>query len=142
MLWVKAFHVIFMVTWFAALFYLPRLYVYHAMATDSIGIERFKIMERKLYSGIATPTAVITILFGIWLISFNPAAYMHMGWFHLKLSLVFLLIIYHIYLGVLLKKFRLDRNKHGHVFYRIINEISLLLLMGIVISVIVKPTLG
>src|SRR5579872_5398879 len=100
--WVKAFHIIFMVCWFSGLFYLPRLFVYHAMATDTIGIARFKIMERKLYYGIATPNAILTILFGIWLVSFNPEGYMHMMWLQLKLGLVALVVLYHIYLGVLL----------------------------------------
>ena len=101
MLWVKAFHIIFMVTWFAGLFYLPRLFVYHAMATDRVGIERFKIMERKLFFGIATPGAVLTILFGIWTLSYNLHGYMQMGWMHAKLGLVALLVLYHLYLGKL-----------------------------------------
>jgi len=128
-----------MVTWFSGLFYLPRLFVYHAMAADSTSIERFKIMERKLYFGIATPGAIFTILFGVWLLSSNMHGYMHMVWLHIKLGLVALLIIYHGWLGKLLFDFRKDRNKHGHVFYRIINEIPVLLLAAIVILVIVKP---
>lgn len=139
MLWVKAFHIIFMVTWFSGLFYLPRLFVYHALSTDPISIERFKIMERKLYFGIATPGALFTILFGLWLISFNPKAYMHMPWFHIKLGLVLLLVIFHGYLGLLWYKFKKDRNKHSHVFYRIINEIPVLFLIFIVVLAIVKP---
>ncbi len=139
MLWVKAFHIIFMVTWFSGLFYLPRLYVYHTLATDKISIDRFKIMERKLYFGIATPGAVFTILFGLWLMSFDFHDYMQMTWLHLKLGLVFLLVLYHIYLGKLLKNFKLDRNQHGHAFYRILNEIPVLFLIAIVILVIVKP---
>src|SRR6187455_1519406 len=101
MLWVKAFHLIFMVTWFAGLFYLPRLFVYHAMATDSISIERFKIMERKLYFGITTPGAILTLLFGLLLISYDLHGYMQNVWLHIKLSLVALLVIYHLYLGKL-----------------------------------------
>lgn len=139
MLWVKAFHIIFMVTWFSGLFYLPRLFVYHAMATDNTSIERFKIMERKLYFGIATPGAVFTLLFGIWLLSYNFSDYMQMGWMHMKLTLVVLLLVYHIYLGVLLKKFKQDRNQHGHVFYRWLNEIPVLFLFAIVVLVVVKP---
>lgn len=139
MLWVKAFHIIFMVTWFSGLFYLPRLFVYHAMATDKISIERFKIMERKLYFGIATPGALFTILFGIWLISFDFHHYMRMPWMHLKLSFVLLLVIYHIYLGKLLRDFKTDCNKHGHVFYRILNEIPVIMLMVIVIAIVAKP---
>jgi len=139
MLWVKAFHIIFMVTWFSSLLYLPRLFVYHAMATDRISIERFKIMERKLYFGIATPGAVFTIFFGLWLLSYDPHGYMHNVWLHIKLSLVILLIIYQIYLGKLLFAFKANRNKHEHVFYRVLNEIPVLFLIAIVILVVVKP---
>lgn len=139
MLWIIAFHIISMVTWFSGLFYLPRLFVYHSMASDSISIERFKIMERKLYYGIATPGAILTILFGIWIISFNPQNYMHMFWLHLKLGLIFLLIVFHIYLGLLLYDFKKNRNKHSHTFYRIMNEIPVIFLIVIVIFAIVKP---
>lgn len=139
MLWVKAFHLIFMVTWFAGLFYLPRLFVYHAMATDSISINRFKIMERKLFFGIMTPGAIFTILFGIWTLSYNLHAYMQMGWMHAKLGLIVLLVIYHLYLGKLLFAFKHDNNQHGHVFYRMINEIPVLFLVAIVILAVVKP---
>lgn len=139
MLWVKAFHIICIVTWFAGLFYLPRLYVYHAMANDKISIDRFKIMERKLYFGIATPGAVLTIILGIWLLSFNFHGYMQSMWMHLKLSLVLMLIAYHIYLGKLLRDFKYDRNKHGDKFYRIINEIPVFFLIAIVILVVIKP---
>ena len=95
MLWVKAFHIISMVTWFSGLFYLPRLFVYHANASDMISIERFKIMERKLYYFITTPGAILTLIFGVWLISYNLQVYLHMPWVHIKLTLVFLLILYH-----------------------------------------------
>ena len=138
MLWVKVFHIIFMVTWFSGLFYLPRLFVYHAMATDAISIQRFKIMERKLYFGIATPGAIFTLLFGIWLLTFTPS-YMKMVWLHLKITAVALLLIYHLYLGKLLTDFRHDKNKHSHIFYRLINEIPLIFLILIVIFVIIKP---
>jgi len=139
MLWIKSFHIIFMVTWFAGLFYLPRLFVYHAMASDSVSIERFKIMERKLYFGITTPGMIFTVLFGLWTLSYNISGYMHDGWMHAKLSLVFLLLIYHFYLGKLYLDFKHDRNRHGHVFYRIVNEIPVLFLAAIVILVVVKP---
>jgi putative membrane protein len=139
MLWVKAFHIIFMVTWFSGLFYLPRLFVYHAMARDAISNERFKVMERKLYFGIATPGAILTILFGLWLISYNPHGYMTSIWLHIKLGLVGLLVIYHLWLGKLLFDFRKDRHRHGHAFYRVINEIPVLFLVAIVILVVVKP---
>jgi len=139
MLWIKAFHIIFMVTWFSGLFYLPRLFVYHAMATDRVSIDRFKIMERKLYFGIATPGAILTLLFGLWLVSFHPQSYMQMRWLHFKLGLVFLTILYHGYLGKCLFNFRSDRNTHGHVFYRILNEIPVIFLIAIIILVVVKP---
>ena len=139
MQWVKAFHIIFMVTWFSGLFYLPRLFVYHAMASDKISIDRFKIMERKLFFGIATPGMLFTLIFGVWLLSYNMAGYMHSGWMHMKLTLVLLLVVYHAYLGKLLLDFKHDRNRHGHVFYRIVNEIPVLFLAAIVILVVVQP---
>jgi putative membrane protein len=140
MLWVKTLHIIFMVTWFSGLFYLPRLFVYHAMATDNISIERFKIMERKLYFGIMTPGAVFTLLFGGWLLSYHLHAYLHMPWMHLKLSLVLLTLLYHLYLGRVLRRFKVDNNRHSHVFYRFLNEIPVVFLVGIVILVIVQPS--
>ena len=142
MLWVKSFHIIFMVTWFAGLFYLPRLYVYHAMSSDEISNERFKIMERKLFFGITTPGMIFTIIFGLWLLSYNMHGYMQAGWMHMKLTLVLLLVLYHCYLGKLYFDFKNNRNKHGHVFYRILNEIPVFILAGIVILVVVKPFTG
>jgi len=138
MLWIKAFHIIFVVTWFSALFYLPRLFVYHAMAEDEVGRERFKVMERKLYRGIMTPSAVLTILFGAWLIVLTPA-WLQQGWLHAKLFLVALLVAYHVYCGKLLRDFREDRNRHSHGWYRWFNEAPSLLLVAIVILVEVKP---
>ncbi|MBJ7555711.1 protoporphyrinogen oxidase HemJ [Marinomonas spartinae] len=139
MLWVKAFHIISLVCWFAALFYLPRLFVYHANSTDAESIARFKIMERKLYRGIMTPSAIATIVFGVWLVSYNPSYYMHAGWFHAKLALVLILLGYHHACGRLLKKFAEDRNTRSHVFYRWFNELPVILLIAIVILVVVKP---
>jgi putative membrane protein len=137
MLWVKAFHIIFMVMWFAGLFYLPRLFVYHAQATDAISIERFKTMERKLYAGIMTPSAVLTIVFGSWLwLGFGITG----GWLMAKLALVAILIAHHIWLGLLMRDFQRDRNRHSHVFYRWINEIPAApILFLVVILVVVKP---
>ena len=140
MLWVEAFHIIFMVTWFAGLFYLPRLFVYHAMAEDNISKERFKIMERKLFFGIMTPGAVITILMGLWMLfSYAWETYSSMGWLHTKLALVVILIAYHIHCGKLLLDFKHDRNTRSHVFYRWYNEFPVLILMAIIILVVVKP---
>lgn len=134
---IKAVHVIFMVTWFAGLFYLPRLFVYHAMCTDIPGRERFKVMERKLFWGIMTPGAIITIVLGLWMIGMNPSAYAA-GWMHLKLLLVVLLVAYHIWCGVLLMYFRDDRNRHGHQWYRWFNEIPVFMLVGIVLAAVTK----
>ena len=136
MLWIKAFHIVFMVTWFAGLFYLPRLFVYHAMAMDSIGIERFKVMERKLYFGIMTPGAVLTIALGLWLwLGYGIGG----GWMHAKAALVVVLIGYHLWCGRLLKAFKHDRNQHSHVFYRWLNEFPVVILIAIVLLVVVKP---
>lgn len=136
MLWVKAFHIIAVVTWFAALFYLPRLFVYHAMSEDAVGIERFKVMERKLYRGIMTPSAVVAVALGLWLwLGFGISG----SWLHAKLALVTALLGYHWYCGRLLRDFRDDRNTRSHVFYRWFNELPVLLLVAIVILVVVKP---
>ncbi|MDP2879768.1 MAG: protoporphyrinogen oxidase HemJ [Sulfuricella sp.] len=136
MLWIKAFHIIAVVTWFAALFYLPRLFVYHAMSEDAVSIERFKVMERKLYRGIMTPSAIVAVTLGLWLwLGFGISG----GWLHAKLALVTVLLIYHGYCGKLLRDFRDDRNRHGHVFYRWFNEFPVLILVAVVILVVVKP---
>ena len=141
MLWIKSLHVIFMVTWFAGLFYLPRLFVYHAMSTDQPSIDRFKIMERKLFYGIMTPGGVLTIIFGMWLwLGWWNSPGIAMGWLHAKLTLVLVLVGQHFYLGKLMVDFKHNRNKHTHVFYRWLNEIPTLpVLIGIVILVVVKP---
>jgi len=136
MLWIKAFHIIAVVTWFAALFYLPRLFVYHAMSEDAVSIERFKVMERKLYRGIMTPSAMVAVPLGLWLwLGFGFFG----GWLHVKLALVTVLLIYHVYCGKLLRDFRDDRNRHSHVFYRWFNEFPVLILVAVVILVVVKP---
>ncbi len=136
--WVKAFHIIAMVTWFAAIFYLPRLYVYHAMADDAPGNDRFKIMERKLYNGIMNPSAVVTVALGIWLLILAPG-WLGQGWMHAKLALVVVLIGYHLWCGRILRTFRDDANTRSHVWYRVFNEAPVLLLVAIVILVVVKP---
>lgn len=140
MLWVKAFHVIFMVSWFAALFYLPRLFVYHASSTDEISNERFKIMERKLFYGIMTPAAIITIVLGFWMLfDYAWQAYALMLWLKIKLVIAGLLVIYHLYCWKLLNLFKNDKNPHSHIYYRWFNEIPVFMLIGITILVIVKP---
>jgi putative membrane protein len=140
MLWLKAFHLIFMVTWFAGLFYLPRLYVYHAMSDDEISNERFKVMERKLYYGITTPGMILTFVFGIWMLAdYAWALYGSAGWLHAKLALLALMVVYHIFCGLWLLDFKHDRNRRSHVFYRWMNEVPVLFLLGIVILAVVKP---
>jgi protoporphyrinogen IX oxidase len=139
MLYIKSFHIIFMVAWFAGLFYMPRLFVYHAMATDEVSIERFKVMERKLYRGIMTPCMIITLGLGIWLWAQYRIGF-GQGWMHAKLALVAVIVAQHFYLGKLMNDFKHNRNKHSHVFYRWLNEIPTLpALIGIVILVVVKP---
>lgn len=140
MLWVRAFHIIAVICWFAALFYLPRLFVYHAMTEDSAGRERFKVMERKLYHGIMTPSMIATLVFGLWLFQFNTAYYLQSAWMHVKLGCIVLLVIYHFACGHFLRLFRDDRNTHSHTFYRVFNEAPVLLLILVVIMVVVKPT--
>jgi len=136
MLWIKALHIVFMVTWFAGLFYLPRLFVYHADTHDEAGQARFKIMERKLYFGIMTPGALLTIAFGVWLwLGYGISG----GWLHAKLSLVAVLIGYHLWCGKLVVDFKFDRNRHSHVWYRWFNEFPVLILIAVVILVVVKP---
>jgi putative membrane protein len=134
-LWVKAIHVFFVVSWFAGLFYLPRLFVNHAMATDPAEIARLKLMERKLYR-FMTPIGVLALAFGTWLwLGFGFSG----GWLDMKLALVALLVAYHLYCGKLAADFRDDRNRRSHVFYRWFNELPVLILLAVVILAIVKP---
>ena len=140
MLWIKAFHILTVITWFAAMFYLPRLFVYHAMADDEISIERFKVMERKLYKGIMMPSFIVTTLIGWWMLQdYAWEVYSNQFWLQLKLILVGMLIIYHFYCGYLVGVFSEDKNTRSHTFYRWFNEIPVLLLIGIIILVVVKP---
>ena len=137
MLWVKALHIVFMVTWFAGLFYLPRLFVYHAMAEDAVSRERFKIMERKLYRGIMTPSALLAVALGtwLWLGWFRGAS----GWLHAKIALVLLLIAYHLWCGALLRAFAAGRNRRSHVWLRWFNEVPVVILIATVLLVVLKP---
>jgi protoporphyrinogen IX oxidase len=138
-LWIKAFHIIAMVCWFAALFYLPRLFVYHAMAQDLEGRERFKVMERKLYRGIATPSMVATIVLGLAMAATSANYFFSATWFWVKIALVVLLVIYHFSCRYFLRQFQNDANTRNHVFYRWFNEAPVLLLIGTVVMVVVKP---
>jgi len=142
MLWLKALHIIGVVSWFAGLLYLPRLFVYHAqiqggVIDDEKGNARFKIMERKLFM-IMTIGAVVAIGFGVGMLSLAPD-YLLMRWLHVKLALVFVLIGYHGACFALVQQFAADRNSHSERWYRLFNEVPALLLIGIVILVVVKP---
>jgi len=137
MLWVKSLHILFMVTWFAGLFYLPRLFVYHAMTSDAVSADRFKVMERKLYWGIMTPGAVLTVGSGLWLWLgwFRGAS----SWLHAKMALVAVLVAYHVWCWRLMKAFAADRNTKSHVWYRWFNEVPTVLLLAGVALAVVKP---
>lgn len=137
-LWIKALHIVAVVCWFAGLFYLPRLFVYHAMSEDAASHERFQVMERKLYRGIMGPSMILTILFGAWMLYLTPG-WLSQGWLHAKLTLVVLLIGYHHACGAMLKRFARGENRRSHVFFRWFNEVPVLFLLAIVILVVVKP---
>ena len=137
MLWVKALHIIFMVTWFAGLFYLPRLFVYHAMSAERATIERFKVMERKLFWGITTPGGVLTVLSGVWLwLGWFLGA---TGWLHAKIALVAVLAGYHLWCWRLLREFAAERNTKSHLWYRWFNEVPTVILVATVLLVVLKP---
>lgn len=137
MLWLKAFHIVFVVTWFAGLFYLPRLFLYHTLTADAAGIERFIKMERGLF-GIMTIGATLAVCFGIAMLLSSPA-YLQMGWLHAKLALVALLIAYHLWCRQLMRALRAGRNTHSQRWYRLFNEVPTVLLIAIVILAVVKP---
>ena len=137
MLWVKSLHIVFMVTWFAGLFYLPRLFVYHALSEDAVSQERFKIMQRKLFWGIMTPGAVLTIAFGLWLwLGYGISG----AWLHAKLALVVVLVAYHAWCGKLMLDLRAGRNARSHVWFRWFNEFPVVVLFAAVFLVVFKPT--
>ena len=140
MLWIKAFHIIFMVCWFAGIFYLPRLLVNHAMVDDAATRKQLLQMERKLYRFV-TPFAFITIALGLWLAALNWTYYSSQSWFWLKCTLVIALVFYHWQCGRFIDKFAKDENVHSHVFYRFFNEAPVLALFAIVILVVLKPGL-
>ena len=134
---VKSLHIVFMVTWFAGLFYLPRLFVYHAQSEDQVSRERFKVMERKLFWGITTPGGVLTVVFGMWmwLAWFQVAGL----WLHAKVALVAVLVVYHAWCGKLMIDFRKERNTHSHLWFRWFNEFPVLILIAAVLLVVIKP---
>ena len=137
--WLKAFHLISMVAWFAALFYLPRLFVYHSMAEDKISIERFKTMEDKLYRQIANPSMYSTIILGILMICLAPRYYMAQYWLHAKIGIIVLLIIYHHGCYYYLKRFAEDANTKTDRYFRVFNEVPVLFLVAIIILAVIKP---
>ncbi len=137
--YLKAFHLIAMVCWFAGIFYLPRLFVYHAMSEDKMSLDRFVIMERKLYRGIMTPAMVTTWVFGLSMVVMNWQVYKTQGWLHAKLILVVLLTVYHLMCG----RFRIrlvdDPKFKTHVYWRWFNEIPVFILIAVIILAVVKP---
>ena len=136
MLWLKSLHIVFMVTWFAGLFYLPRLFVYHALSQDPLSRERFKVMERKLFWGIMTPGAVLTIVFGAWLwLGFGFSG----TWLTAKLALVALLLAYHAWCGKLMLDLRAERSTKSHLWFRWFNEVPVVILFAIVFLAVFKP---
>ena len=139
MLLLKTLHLIGMVCWFAALFYLPRLYVYHAMSEDQISKDRFIIMERKLFFGIMTPAAIITIGCGLALFIKYIEFYKAATWLHIKMTLILGLIAFHIWCGKVWFDFKKEANKHSHVFYRWMNELPVVLLIVIIVLAVYKP---
>ena len=138
-LWQKAFHIIGVVTWFAALFYLPRLFVYHSTTTEEAGKARFRVMEAKLYRIIMRPSMIIAVLFGVCLLVLAWDAFAAQGWLWLKLATVVLLLGYHHYCARLIRAFAADENPHSEKFYRVFNELPALVLIVAVILVVVKP---
>ena len=140
MLWLKAFHLVFIVTWFAGLFYLPRLFVYHAMEeTNAPTCARFEIMEFKLFWGIMTPSAILTVALGLaMLIPLWSAVYSGFLWMNIKLALVAVLFVYHVWCGVLIRQFKHHHNTHSHLWYRWFNEIPTVLLLAIVCLTVIK----
>lgn len=139
MLVIKAFHIIAMVAWFAGLFYLPRLFVYHADAKDKISCQRFNVMEWRLYYAITWPSALLTTALGLWLIHYNGQYYFHAGWFHVKLLLILLLWGYHLSCGHYVRQFARNNQQRSQQYFRVFNEIPTVLLVSIVLLVVVKP---
>lgn len=138
-LWIKAFHIVAVISWFAALFYLPRLFVYHTLSEDRLSRERFKIMERKLLRGIANPAMIATFVLGGWMSFLNWDYYSQAKWYWCKLSLVALVTIYHHACSAYFKQLRDDKCTKSHTFFRVFNELPVFLLIGIVIMVVVRP---
>lgn len=137
MLWLKAFHIVFLVTWFAGIFYLPRLFMYHAAATDALSVERFQTMEKRLFA-IMTIGASLTLLFGVSMVTVAPSL-LDFGWLRVKLLLVLALMGYHVWCYRLMVDLRVGRNPRSSTWYRIFNEVPSVLLIAIVVLAVVKP---
>lgn len=139
LLWLKALHIFFMLAWMAGLFYLPRIFVYHAQASHPDVLEQFKVMERRLWFFI-TPFAILTLVFGVALIvSYGGDWFRQASWLHHKMTLLVLLYAYHAYLFVLMRRFANDNNKHSARFYRFLNESPVLIVFAVVALAIIKP---
>lgn len=138
-LWLKVIHLVFLISWMAGIFYLPRLFVYHANSDDRVSQDRFALMERKLYRGIMMPAMIITLITGVWMLQQSQWLLMKMPWMHAKLALVALMIAYHFICNHYRLAFARGDNRRGHVFYRWFNEAPVILLIGIVIMVVIKP---
>lgn len=138
MLWIKALHIISVICWFAGIFYLPRLFVYYAMTDNEHTREHLQLMQRKLYSFMSL-FAIFTVVFGLWLTSFNLTYYGTSGWFSLKLVFVAALIVYHLLCGHYVKQMQKGLSTRGHVFFRWFNEAPVFIMFAVVILVVVKP---
>jgi putative membrane protein len=138
MLWIRALHIIFVVCWFAGLFYLPRIFVYYAASENPDTRAQLAVMSRRLYRFV-TPFMILTAVFGFWMIAWNTDYYLNAPWMWLKLAGVLFLIIYHLQCGRYVKRINANQDDHSHVFYRFFNEVPVLFLFGIVFLVVLKP---
>ena len=138
-LWLKAFHIISVITWFAGIFYLPRLFVYHAACKDEISIERFKVMEHKLYRLIMMPSMVITLALGLTMLALGWQGLSVQAWVWVKIALVGLLVAYHFHCGHIIKTFVEDRQHRSERFFRIYNELPVLVLIPVILLVVLQP---
>ncbi len=139
MIWVKSFHIFFILAWMAGLFYLPRLFVNHAQTTEEAVRQQLAVMERKLYR-FTTPWMLLTLIFGACLLfSYPLTALSTMLWLHLKLLLVIILVVYHFYCGKIIRDFSHQRNQHSHVWFRWFNELPVLVVLAVIVLAVVKP---
>ncbi len=146
----KSLHIVFMVAWFAGLFYLPRLFVYHCdtfgpdgKVSDKIGNQRFKLMEQRLLKQITTPAAVLTLVSGFLLIAIQGFPwFIENRWMHYKFAIIISLVGYHFYIGYHAYLFKIEENKKSRNFFRVINELPVIALIVIVVLAVIKPSLG